>query len=210
MGRMAGFHFRENFRTPYIASSMKDFWRRWHISLSSWFRDYLYIPLGGNRRGRARTYLNLVIVFFVTRLWHGASFNFVVWGLFHGAFLCLERIKNGAWVERFPRPLRYIYTMLVVVIGWVFFRADTLRDALVVIGTMFSPVTWSWRAVLPVLNLEFIFFFVAAILFSGDPFMRGDKRSEAEMPLILIWPVFFIAVLYVVGSDFNPFIYFRF
>lgn len=130
LGRMFGFTFPENFRYPYAASSITDFWRRWHISLSSWFRDYLYVPLGGNRRGRARLYFNLVFVFFLCGLWHGASWNFIVWGVFHGAFLVLERLGLGKRVEAAPAPLRLGYVWLVVLVGWVFFRADTLPHAL--------------------------------------------------------------------------------
>jgi len=148
MGRMLGFEFLENFRHPYVARSVTEFWRRWHISLSTWFRDYVYIPLGGSRIRPARTYLNLVTVFFLCGLWHGASFNFVVWGLFHGAFLVLERIVGGTdaerpgWVERaargwLPVPVAralqsgaaHAYLLVTVVVGWVFFRAADLETA---------------------------------------------------------------------------------
>src|SRR5690606_30613218 len=108
LGRIFGFHFPENFFYPYVATSVRDFWRRWHISLSTWFRDYLYIPLGGSHRGNARTAFNLLLVFFLCGLWHGASWNFVAWGLFHGFFLALERTPFGKLLERMPRPLRHI------------------------------------------------------------------------------------------------------
>src|SRR6185295_9756162 len=114
-----GFTFPENFAHPYAARSVTEFWRRWHISLSSWFRDYLYIPLGGNRRGRFRMYVNLVIVFFLCGLWHGAQWTFVLWGLFHGAFLVLERGPAGRGLETLWSPARHVYLMLVVMIGWV-------------------------------------------------------------------------------------------
>ena len=149
LGRMFGFRFPENFRWPYIADSVQDFWRRWHISLSAWFRDYLYVPLGGNRAGRARTYLNLLTVFFLCGLWHGANWTFVVWGLFHGTFLVIERLgasrrlfrEDSALGRRpeglhYTRALRHAYTLLVVMIGWVFFRADTLTFALVYLKSM--------------------------------------------------------------------------
>ena len=123
LGRMFGFAFPENFDYPYVARSVTEFWRRWHMSLSSWFRDYLYIPLGGNRRGRVRTYLNLVIVFFLCGLWHGASWNFIAWGLLHGSFLVLERMGLGRLLERLWAPLRHVYMLLVVAVTWVFFRA---------------------------------------------------------------------------------------
>ena len=125
LGKMFGFHIHENFNHPYTATSIKDFWRRWHISLSTWFKEYLYIPLGGNREGTLKTYRNLMIVFFLTGLWHGASWNFVIWGLFHGTFLVLERIFPIEKILHF-RLLKSIYTLLVVIVAWVFFRAETL------------------------------------------------------------------------------------
>src|ERR1700679_1729179 len=130
MGKMFGFKFMENFNFPYTAQSIRDFWRRWHISLSTWFRDYLYIPLGGNRVSGARNNLNLVTVFFLCGLWHGASWTFVIWGLYHGVFLVLERTRFGTWLDGFPRPGRHLYTLLVVMMGWVLFRADTFAAAL--------------------------------------------------------------------------------
>lgn len=163
LGRMFGFRFPENFRWPYIADSVQAFWRRWHISLSTWFRDYLYVPLGGNRVSPARTYGNLVAVFFLCGLWHGASWNFVIWGLFHGMFLSIERVVSRRQVQKNPPDIRartpgpsgpgdngrtlirsgllHVYTLLVVMIGWVFFRADTLPGAIAFLKAMagFSP-----------------------------------------------------------------------
>ena len=130
LGRMFGFEILENFNYPYISSSIREFWRRWHISLTNWFRDYLYIPLGGNRGTPARTYLNLLTVFFLCGLWHGASWTFVVWGLYHGAFLILERLKFGKLLNSAWSPVRHLYTILVFMVGWVFFRSDTLPYAL--------------------------------------------------------------------------------
>ena len=129
MGKMFGFTFMENFNFPYVAQSIRDFWRRWHISLSTWFRDYLYLPLGGNRVSEARTYLNLIVVFFLCGLWHGASLTFVVWGLYHGFFLVLERTRFGKMLAKLPQSLRHLYTILVVMMGWVIFRADTFKAA---------------------------------------------------------------------------------
>ena len=130
LGRMFGFRFPENFRWPYVAQTVQDFWRRWHMSLSTWFRDYLYVPLGGSRVSPARMYRNLVTVFFLCGLWHGASWNFVIWGLFHGTFLVVERVGLAAAIMRLPRPVRHVYLTLVVMVGWVFFRADTLPGAI--------------------------------------------------------------------------------
>jgi alginate O-acetyltransferase complex protein AlgI len=128
LGKMFGFTFPENFNYPYIASSITDFWHRWHMTLSSWFRDYLYIPLGGNRVPKWRVYLNLLIVFFLCGLWHGAMWTFVVWGLFHGAFLIIERMGFRNWLER-RRILRHVYVLLVVMVGWVFFNSNTFTQA---------------------------------------------------------------------------------
>jgi alginate O-acetyltransferase complex protein AlgI len=136
LGRMFGFEFLENFNYPYIARSIQDFWRRWHISLSTWFRDYLYIPLGGSRGGRGRTYLNLLIVFLLCGLWHGARWNFLVWGLFHGAFLVVERAIGPRSPHPGLRPFGHLYALLAVVIGWVLFRADSLAQALAFLRAM--------------------------------------------------------------------------
>ena len=136
LGRMFGFEFLENFRFPYVADTIKEFWRRWHISLSTWFRDYLYIPIGGNRGSEPRTYANLVIVFFLCGLWHGAAWTFVAWGLFHGAFLVLERTRFGTLLEGLPRPARHVYAMLVVMVGWVLFRSETFAGALAMLTAM--------------------------------------------------------------------------
>ena len=136
LAKLFGIDFLENFNYPYAAGSITDFWRRWHISLSSWFRDYLYIPLGGNRCGRVRNYFNLVIVFFLCGLWHGASWTFAAWGLFHGAFLVLERMKVGRVIESLWSPVKHLYTLLVVSIGWVLFRADTVAQATAFVKAM--------------------------------------------------------------------------
>jgi alginate O-acetyltransferase complex protein AlgI len=136
LGLMFGFRFLENFNYPYISQSIREFWQRWHISLSNWFRDYLYIPLGGNRKGEARTCLNLVTVFFLCGLWHGASWTFVFWGLYHGFFLGLERLGFGKLLERIGRPVRHVYTLAVVMVGWVFFRANTFPQAIAMCQAM--------------------------------------------------------------------------
>lgn len=136
LGRMFGFEFLENFNYPYVARSIQEFWRRWHISLSTWFRDYLYIPLGGSRGGRGRTFLNLLIVFLLCGLWHGARWNFLVWGLFHGAFLVAERAIGPRRPWAVLRPLGHLYALVTVLIGWVLFRADSLAQALAFLAAM--------------------------------------------------------------------------
>ena len=129
LGLMLGFHFPENFLHPYVSRSVTEFWRRWHVSLSSWFRDYLYIPLGGNRRGERRNYCNLAVVFLLCGLWHGAAWSFIVWGAWHGLFLVVERRGLGPWLDGVFAPMRHLYLLAVVMLGWVFFRAETLGQA---------------------------------------------------------------------------------
>lgn len=218
MGHMLGFDFLENFNYPYISCSVQEFWRRWHISLSSWFRDYLYIPLGGNRRGKARTYLNLIIVFACTGLWHGASFSFLVWGLYHGLFLVIERLGFKKVLEKLPKFIGWLYTMLVVLVGWVFFRADTLSQALRYIKAMFSFNGGLSNAMAQFTNLSF-FIAVLAIILAAPvfPFIKS-KAEKTELgkkiffviEVILMAVLLFTSVLFLTGSDYNPFIYFRF
>jgi alginate O-acetyltransferase complex protein AlgI len=138
LGRMFGFTFMENFNYPYISQSIHEFWRRWHISLSTWFRDYLYIPLGGNRVSEVRMYVNLALVFLLCGLWHGASWNFIVWGAYHGVFLIMERAGLGRALKRAWRPVRHLYAVVAIMIGWVFFRADDLTQAVSYLHAMFS------------------------------------------------------------------------
>lgn len=137
LGKMFGFKFLENFNYPYISQSITEFWRRWHISLSSWFRDYIYIPLGGNRTGNV--YVNLSVVFLVTGLWHGAAWTFVLWGIWHGIFILIERVGKQHNIQlKLPIVAKWFYTMLVVVIGWVLFRSNTLGQALDYLRVMFG------------------------------------------------------------------------
>lgn len=138
LARMFGFHFIENFNYPYISKSIREFWRRWHISLSNWLRDYLYIPLGGSRCSPIRNYFNLMIVFTLCGLWHGASWNFVIWGLFHGFFLVVERLSFMQWLNRVWFPIRHLYTISVVMLGWVFFRSTNYTEAITFIGALFG------------------------------------------------------------------------
>ena len=215
LGKLFGFDFLENFNYPYISSSVKEFWRRWHISLSSWFRDYLYIPLGGSHCSREKTYRNLLIVFSMTGLWHGASWNFVVWGLWHGAFLILERVLGNRF--RMPKWLGHIYTMLVVLIGWVFFRADTLGQAAVYLRSMAGNPLEGALYSLSHLDREKVFFFALSLIFclpAGkwiNSRLGETSRSFAQTARdTALAAVFFVTILYVVSSGYNPFIYFRF
>jgi len=218
MGHMLGFNFLENFNYPYISCSVQEFWRRWHISLSSWFRDYLYIPLGGNRKGTGRTYLNLTIVFIATGFWHGASWNFLVWGLFHGLFQIIERLGLRKILDKLPKIVGWLYTMLVVLVGWVFFRAETLPAALSYLGSMFNFSGGLANAAAQFTNLSFFITVIAVILcVPVFPFLKkkagttavGTKIfmiAEAVLMVLLI----VTSVIFLTGSDYNPFIYFRF
>ena len=214
--KVLGINLTQNFKAPYLASSIKDFWGRWHISLSSWLRDYIYIPLGGSRVGKIRHALNIMITFLISGLWHGASWNFIVWGMFYGIFLIAERIGLDDLLHRLPPVVSRIYTLMVVVIGWVFFRADNLTKAWIYLKSMFGmnfgdyQVLSIWRLV----DFEHIFFFVLAVLASTPLFKTAGNRIEEYcgiVPKQIVWSIlFFCAVCFMMGSAFNPFIYFKF
>lgn len=211
LGAIFGFHFKENFNYPYLSTSIQEFWRRWHISLSSWFRDYVYIPLGGNRKGKGRTYLNLITVFFLTGLWHGASWNFIVWGLYHGLFMLIERCTG--FCAKIPKWIAYIYSMFVVMIGWVFFRAENLSSAVKYIGYMFNVNAGSKKNLdmIRVFDMQTIIFTMLSILISLSVGKWISKKMKADwIKNIGVLAVFFLAICYMIASDYNPFIYFRF
>ena len=217
LGKMFGFEFLENFNYPYISKSVTEFWRRWHISLSTWFRDYLYIPLGGNRRGNV--YVNLLIVFFVTGLWHGASFNFIVWGLWHGLFLIIERALklNKTKSKMKLAPLRHLSTMLIVLIGWVFFRVENLPEALKYLGVMFGVITPKagvtiWYYLDTKLMLALGIAVLASLPIAKTKFfdILRQKAAWKYVSAVLVLFLLFVSVIFVVSSSYNPFIYFRF
>lgn len=211
LGCVFGFHFNENFNDPYVSVSIKEFWRRWHISLSTWFRDYVYIPLGGNRKGTFCTYRNLVVVFFLTGLWHGASWNFIMWGLYHGFFLLLERVSG--FCKKIPKWLSYIYAMFVVLFGWVLFRANNLEQAIRYIGDMFGNHIGNINNVLMIrkLDMQYLCFFIFAIVASTPIAKKLSAFIEWEwLKDVCVLSAFFVSICYMVASDYNPFIYFRF
>ncbi len=227
LGKMFGFHFLENFNYPYISGSIREFWRRWHISLSSWFRDYLYIPLGGNKMKPARTYLNLIIVFFLCGLWHGASWTFVIWGLWHGAFLVMERTRLNKFIEGMPKPIGYFYTSLVVLIGWVFFRSETLAFSVYYLKAMFGFAKSTGVAAGDLLNIKTVVVILFALVgstpvvsklrhvllssASGGKEKRGPAPAYAEVANILIlFSILVICSILLSSATYNPFIYFRF
>ncbi|NLT11418.1 MAG: MBOAT family protein [Clostridiaceae bacterium] len=223
LAKLFGFELKENFDYPYTADSIKNFWRRWHISLSGWFKDYLYIPLGGNRRGTLRTAVNLLIVFFCTGIWHGAQWTFVVWGFYHGFFIMLERV-GIIRPERFKIPgLARIYTLLVVITAFVIFRASTIQQGLIMIGKMF--VGWHLnddmiivfsRIMSPYLVVVLLIGFFAATPWpknwAGRLAQRLNRRPilvELSSMLVTLM-LFIVCVLSLSSAAYNPFIYFRF
>lgn len=216
LGMMFGFRFKENFNYPYSADSIKDFWRRWHISLSTWFKEYLYIPLGGNRKGKARTYFNKIFVFLCTGLWHGANWTFIIWGLYHGFFLLLEGIMPRI---KCPKILRHLYTIIVVCIGFVIFRSDNITYACKMIKTMFQGNNFNfknmnvfWSQITPL----FILTLILAIVFAM-PVKKAISNVNMHLYAALnkLYSIFSIVLLglcllNLAGGTYNPFIYFRF
>lgn len=215
LGLIFGFHFNENFEYPYISTSVQEFWRRWHISLSTWFRDYVYIPLGGNRKGKLRTYLNLSIVFLLTGVWHGAAWQFIVWGLFHGGLMLIERMGFGSLLKKIPAVFGRIYTLFMVIVSWVFFRADDLTKATEYLKNMFS-FSFSGFAnasILPKFNNLFWIVGFFAILASTPVFkLLGQTKlgKIAWLKRVFYLVLMIVTVIYLSGLSYNPFIYFKF
>lgn len=229
LGKLFGFNFPENFKSPYRAVSVRDFWRRWHITLSTWFRDYVYIPLGGNKHGTLRTAMNLTLVFFLCGLWHGASWNFAVWGIYHGLFLSLERSSGGRAIERAPYVVQRAYTLIVVLIGWIFFRANDLPHALTLLNYMFGFGANSQAGgeyYLKFSNLTLVcLFFAALTIFPLNRWLRlfqnayqplepaaGSLRPVAYSLLgsLLCSALLLLCLMRLAVGTYNPFIYFRF
>ena len=216
LGMMFGFHFHENFDYPYISASIREFWRRWHMSLSGWFKEYLYIPLGGNRRGKFRTVVNKMIVFVCTGIWHGASFNFLFWGIYHGFFLMLEEYipfigKKGGKLKSF---FQHVYALLIVCAGFVFFRADTMKQGCFWIREMFTDFGWKASAMsLTLQQLTPVYLVtLAAALVAAVPVNSMLKKYKwyEGFTYVLSLAGFALCVLSLAGGTYNPFIYFRF
>jgi alginate O-acetyltransferase complex protein AlgI len=229
LGKTFGFQLPENFNYPYLSRSVQEFWRRWHMTLSIWFRDYLYIPLGGNRCAPARQYLNLMVVFLLCGLWHGASWNFVIWGLWYGVFLILERGRFGGWIRSARLPVQHLYALLVILFGWVLFRADDLRHAL-----QYGRAMCGLTAVVPgrhelamILDMEGVLClgigFIAATpvwpafrrWVGHDP--AASQSSEARLSLsfsalqaVFLGCLFVLSCMALAGGTYSPFIYFKF
>ncbi len=215
LGRLFGFSFEENFNQPYRADSVSDFWRRWHISLGSWFRDYVYVPLGGSRGGALRTWLNLLVVWFLTGLWHGASWNFVAWGLYFGLLIGLEKAGLGRWLNRQWRPLRHLYTLLAVLAGWVIFALDSLADIgrylLLLAGLGGASLTDAQSFY--DLSAYGVLLALLAVICAGWPQRLAaglDRRWEDRLRPAWLAMVLFLSTAWLVEMSFNPFLYFRF
>jgi alginate O-acetyltransferase complex protein AlgI len=216
IGRMFGFHFLENFNYPYVSRSVTEFWRRWHISLSTFFRDYVYIPLGGNRVSIGRWVVNLTVVWGITGLWHGASWNFVLWGLYYGAILASEKLFLRIWLDKAPRFLQHAFVILCFIFGWVIFRIEDLSLIGGWFGSMFGTHGWGHPMTLNALNIlhKYPWFIVAAI--GSTPVVNNFFKEVSRTPLgslfvdILIGILLFWSILEIALGGFSPFIYFQF
>ena len=220
ISRMLGYEVVENFKAPYFSENIQEFWRRWHISLSTWFREYVYIPLGGNRCGGQRNMVNLILVWALTGLWHGAEWNFLFWGLYYGVLLILEKHVWGALMDRLPGVIQHIYTFVLVMVGWVFFFSPDLGSALDHIGMMFGmgASALADRQAVFLLTTHWLLFLLC-ILGSSSlgwkilcAFMESYKKGRTQriMSCVIYMGIFLVSVAFLVTETFNPFLYFRF
>lgn len=223
LGKMFGFNFPENFNYPYISKSIQEFWRRWHMTLSSWFKDYLYISLGGNRKGNIRTYINLFIVFFITGLWHGASWTFVIWGICHGLFIVIEKLGFNKILNKLGKGFSLFYAFFAVNITWPIFRSDTITQAYNYIITMFNfSAKTNFNYLNIYLSKEVIFILIIALIFSlplhkkiknYTSTLNPDSYKYKGAKILRVASLFcllFISYTYIATDSYNPFIYFRF
>ena len=219
LGRMFGFEFKKNFDVPYISKSITEFWRRWHISLSSWFREYVYIPLGGNHVTISRNIVNLLIVWMLTGMWHGAAWNFIVWGIYYGVVLVLEKYVWGAIVDRWPSVLQHIYALVLVLVGWVFFFSPSLGAALRYLFAMVGGgAGFAGKEVFFVILTHWLFYLLAVIGSTtlGSRMLRAilNVSENHTVRIVITLVVFFgmlaISVAYLIADTYNPFLYFRF
>lgn len=218
LGKMLGFNFKENFNYPYLSTSIQEFWRRWHISLSSWFKEYIYIPLGGNRKGEKRTYFNVFVVFLLTGIWHGANFTFIVWGLLYAVLQIVERLFLKKLLDKNPiKIINWIYTMLMVIVGWVFFRANTIFDAVEYLKQMFS-LNVTDLSVLTFISAKLLIVLLVAVLCMGvlqKILKRVYDKIENYMfvriaDVSIQFLLLILSISFIVSGTYNPFIYFQF
>ena len=222
MGRMFGFKFLENFNFPYISKSITEFWRRWHISLSSWFKDYVYIPLGGNRKGIKRQIINMFIVWTLTGFWHGAEWNFIIWGIYYFIFLVLEKYVLKKFLKKMPSFLGHIYTLIIIYIGWIIFRCDSLNSLVLYFKSLFNfNITSTSINQLSVYIESYFVYFILAFIFQTPIYYKIiekiDKMKNSRLKTSLnmlhyisLLIVFIISIMFLAYSSYNPFIYFRF
>jgi len=215
LGRIFGFHFLENFNYPYIARSITDFWRRWHISLSTWFRDYVYIPLGGNRVNKARWVVNLLIVWALTGIWHGAQWNFMFWGLYYGLLLLAEKLFLQKLLNKLPGIVQWLYTMVIVIVGWVFFNLTDFAQMLGALQWMFTLQPTNWVGVFASnTDILFALLWIPLGLIFMLPLQKNCCRKESigaeAFSLACHGLLFLLCIIFIVSSSYNPFIYFRF
>lgn len=217
LGKMFGFHFLENFNYPYVSQSITEFWRRWHISLGTWFREYVYIPLGGNRGGLFKTYRNIFVVWFLTGFWHGANWNYIIWGLYYFVLLVVEKTFLLKAMEKWPRFLRHAYTLFLVLFGWLIFYFENSAQGLSYLGTMFGVGANGFFSQADLYNLVhwailFAVFIIASIPKPRALFWRLWEKSSAMRWAVTPGMVGMMALVtaYLVDSSFNPFLYFRF
>ena len=213
LGRMFGFHFLENFNYPYVATSVTDFWRRWHISLSTWFRDYVYIPLGGNRVKKYRWIINILVVWSLTGFWHGAQWNFILWGIYYATFLLLEKLFFHKLLNKLPRFIQWLYTMIIVLIGWVLFNLIDVSTIWHALSQMFSfRFTSISSAVIE--NAEILYGLIYIPLGIICMLPLKNKINLHKIPDIILnllsLILFGVCIVFILGSTYNPFIYFRF
>ncbi|HBH3133643.1 TPA: MBOAT family protein, partial [Clostridioides difficile] len=223
LGKIFGFDFLENFNYPYISQSVSEFWRRWHISLSSWFRDYVYIPLGGNRVSPIKQYTNLFVVWSLTGIWHGANWTFLTWGIYYGILISIEKVFLGKLLKKVPQIFRHIYLILIVMIGWVFFRADNIVQASEFVQVLFGVGSS------PICNNSFIMYIndygyiiILSIIFAIPiiPKLKSILKSKTKklvesnfvymLHSTFLVALMFIVVVILINSTYNPFLYFRF
>lgn len=217
MGLMCGFHYKENFNYPYIASSVTDFWRRWHISLSTFFRDYVYIPLGGNRRGKGRQLLNLFIVWGLTGLWHGASWNFLLWGLYYGVILIIEKVWLQKPLQKAPGVVQRLYSLLLIILGWVIFALTDFGAIGNYFAALFGAHGGADSETLYLLTTNISLLLVAALACTrwpahaaNDLLTRLPRAAQALLRCLFYAAVLLMCVAFLVGDSYNPFLYFRF
>ncbi|WP_018882900.1 MBOAT family O-acyltransferase [Paenibacillus massiliensis] len=218
LAKMLGFEFKLNFNYPYTSRSVTEFWRRWHISLGTWFREYVYFPLGGNRTGFSKQLRNLLIVWFLTGLWHGASWNFVIWGLYFGVLVTMEKMFLLKWLQYWPRPATHLYLLLAVIIGWVWFEFDHLTSAITFIETMlaFSANGWVDDQALYDLSTYGILLVLSVLCATPLPrkwvlrFKRKWHLGGALVNTALYFAMLLLSTAYLVAETYNPFLYFRF